>query len=151
VPSWRGDSCSPPHAEERSVLVSVELRMLVFSVVLGIVQIVAASHAASLQRGYRWTASPRDEKVEPLVGVAGRLERALRNFLETFPLFVAVVVVAQLTGTHDALTEWGSRLYFWGRLAYVPLYAAGVPLVRSLVWNVATIGIGLVVVGVVVG
>jgi uncharacterized MAPEG superfamily protein len=131
--------------------VSVELRMLVFSVVLGIVQIVAASHAASLQRGYRWTASPRDEKVEPLVGVAGRLERALRNFLETFPLFVAVVVVAQLTGTHDALTEWGSRLYFWGRLAYVPLYAAGVPLVRSLVWNVATIGIGLVVVGVVVG
>jgi uncharacterized MAPEG superfamily protein len=136
---------------KRSVLVSVELRMLVFSVVLGIVQIVAASHAASLQRGYRWTASPRDEKVEPLVGVAGRLERALRNFLETFPLFVAVVVVAQLTGTHDALTEWGSRLYFWGRLAYVPLYAAGVPLVRSLVWNVATIGIGLVVVGVVVG
>ena len=130
---------------------SVELRMLVFSVVLGIVQIVAASHAASLQRGYRWTASPRDEKVEPLVGVAGRLERALRNFLETFPLFVAVVVVAQLTGTHDALTEWGSRLYFWGRLAYVPLYAAGVPLVRSLVWNVATISIGLVVVGVVVG
>jgi uncharacterized MAPEG superfamily protein len=140
-----------PHAEERSVLVSVELRMLVFSVVLGIVQIVAASHAASLQRGYRWTASPRDEKVEPLVGVAGRLERALRNFLETFPLFVAVVVVAQLTGTHDALTEWGSRLYFWGRLAYVPLYAVGVPLLRSLVWNVATMGIGLVVVAVVVG
>ncbi len=140
-----------PHAEEGSVLVSVELRMLVFSVVLGIVQIVAASHAASLQRGYRWTASPRDEKVEPLVGVAGRLERALRNFLETFPLFVAVVVVAQLTGTHDALTEWGSRLYFWGRLAYVPLYAAGVPLLRSLVWNVATMGIGLVVVAVVVG
>ena len=130
---------------------SVELRMLVFSVVLGIVQIVAASHAASLQRGYRWTASPRDEKVEPLVGVAGRLERTLRNFLETFPLFVAVVVVAQLTGTHDALTEWGSRLYFWGRLAYVPLYAAGVPLLRSLVWNVATMSIGLVVVAVVVG
>ena len=130
---------------------SVELRMLVFSVVLGIVQIVAASHAASLRRGYRWTSSPRDEKVEPLVGVAGRLERTLRNFLETFPLFVAVVVVAQLTGTHDALTEWGSRLYFWGRLAYVPLYAAGVPLLRSLVWNVATMGIGLVVVAVVVG
>src|SRR5215211_3792548 len=125
--------------------------MLTFSVVLGMVQIIAASHAASLQRGYRWTASPRDEKVAPLRGVAGRLERAMRNFLETFPLFAAVVLAAQLTGTHDALTEWGARLYFWGRLAYVPLYAAGVPLVRSLVWNVATIGIGLVVVGVVVG
>ena len=59
------------------------MRLLTLSVVLGIVQIVAASHAASLQRGYRWTASPRDEEVEPLGGVAGRLERALRKFLET--------------------------------------------------------------------
>jgi uncharacterized MAPEG superfamily protein len=131
--------------------VSVELRMLTFSVVLGIVQIVAASHAASLQRGYRWTASPRDEKVEPLVGVAGRLERALRNFSETFPLFVAVVLVAQLTDTHGALTEWGARFYFWGRFAYVPLYAAGVPLLRSLVWNVATIGIVLIVLALLLG
>jgi uncharacterized MAPEG superfamily protein len=115
--------------------------------VLGILQIIAASHAASLQRGYRWTASPRDdEKVEALRGVAGRLDRALRNFLETFPLFAAVVLIAHLTDTHDALTEWGARLYFWARVAYVPLYAAGVPLVRSLVWNVATIGIVLIVI-----
>jgi uncharacterized MAPEG superfamily protein len=125
---------------------SVEMRMLTLSVVLGIVQIVAASHAASLQRGYRWTASSRDEKVEPLRGVAGRLDRALRNFLETFPLFVAVVLVAHLTETHNLLTEWGARLYFWGRVTYVPLYAAGVPLIRSLVWSVATIGIVLFII-----
>jgi uncharacterized MAPEG superfamily protein len=138
------------HAER--IAVSVELRMLTFSAVLGILQIIAASHAASLQRGYRWTASPRDdEKVEPLRGVAGRLDRALRNFLETFPLFAAVILVAHLTDTHDALTEWGARLYFWARVAYVPLYAAGVPLVRSLVWNVATIGIVLVVVALLLG
>ena len=124
---------------------SVELRMLTLSVVLGMVQIIAASHAASLQRGYRWTASPRDAKVEPLRGVAGRLDRALRNFVETFPLFAAVVLVAHVTNTHDALTEWGARLYFWGRLAYLLLYAAGVPLIRSLVWNVSTIGIALIV------
>ena len=124
---------------------SVELRMLTLSVVLGIVQIIAASHAASLQRGYRWTASSRDEKVESLRGVAGRLDRALRNFVETFPLFAAVVLVAHVTDTHDVLTELGARLYFWGRVAYVLLYAAGVPLIRSLVWNVATIGIMLVV------
>jgi uncharacterized MAPEG superfamily protein len=39
---------------------------------------------------------------------------------------------------------WGVQLYFWARLAYVLLYAAGVYLVRSLVWNVATLGIGLI-------
>jgi uncharacterized MAPEG superfamily protein len=144
VPSWpRGKQVFLDTPE--GAFVSVELRMLVFSVVLGIVQIVAASHAASLQRGYKWTASSRDEKVEPLRGVAGRLDRAPRNFLETFPLFAAVVLVAHVTDTHDALTEWGARLYFGGRLAYVLLCAAGVPLIRSLVWNVATIGILLIV------
>ena len=130
---------------------TVELRMLTLSVVLGIFQIVAASHAASLQRGYRWTAGARDAKAEPLRGVAGRLDRALRNFLETFPLFAAVVLVAHAAGTHDALSEWGARLYFWGRLAYVPLYAAGFPLIRSLAWNVPTIGILLVVVALLLG
>ena len=124
---------------------TVELKMLTLSVVLGIVQIVAVSHAASLQRGYRWTASSRDEKVPPLQGVAGRLDRALRNFVETFPLFAAVVLAAHVTDTHNALTGLGAQLYFWGRLAYALLYAAGVPVVRSLVWNVATVGILLLV------
>ncbi len=82
----------------------------------------------------------------PLRGVAGRLDRALGNFVETFPLFAAVVLAAHVSDTHNALTEWGARLYFWARLAYVPLYVAGVPLLRSLVWNVATIGIVLIIV-----
>jgi uncharacterized MAPEG superfamily protein len=45
--------------------------------------------------------------VEPLRGVAGRLDRALRNFVETFALFAAVVLVAHVTDTHAALTKWG--------------------------------------------
>jgi uncharacterized MAPEG superfamily protein len=45
------------------------------------------------------------------------------------------------------MTLLGARLYFWGRLAYVPLYATGVPLVRSMAWNVATTGIIFVLVG----
>ncbi len=124
---------------------TVELKMLTLSVVLGIVQIVASSHAASLQRGYRWAASPRDEKVPPLRGVAGRLDRALRNFMETFPLFAAVVLAAHVSDTHNVLTALGVQLYFWARLAYVLLYAAGVPVIRSFAWNVATGGILLLV------
>jgi uncharacterized MAPEG superfamily protein len=125
---------------------TIELRMLTLGVLLGIVQIVAASHAASLQRGYRWTASARDEAAAPLRGLAGRLDRALRNYMETFPLFAAVVLVAHASEVHNALTEWGARIYLLARVAYVLLYAAGVPLVRSLVWNVATIAILLFVV-----
>ena len=121
------------------------MRVLTLSVVLGIVQIVASSHAASLQRGYRWTAGPRDEQAPPLRGVAGRLDRALRNFMETFPLFAAVVLAAHVSDTHGALTVWGAYLYFWARVVYVFLYAAGIPLIRSLVWTVAPFGIFLFV------
>lgn len=123
---------------------TTELQILALSCVLGLAQIVLAAHTASLQRGYRWAATARDAPVPPLAGVAGRLERALRNYLETFPLFAAAVLIAHVAGREGPLTEWGVQLYFWGRIAYLALYAGGVFLVRSLVWNVATVGILLV-------
>jgi uncharacterized MAPEG superfamily protein len=121
-----------------------ELKMLGLSIVLGLAQIVLASHAASLQRGYRWTASACDEAVPALAGLAGRLNRALQNFIETFPLFAAAVLMTQMTGKHSWMTEWGAQLYFWARVAYVAFYSAGIFLVRSLAWNVATLGIVLI-------
>jgi uncharacterized MAPEG superfamily protein len=123
---------------------TLEFKMLGLSILLGLVQIVLASHAASLQRGYMWTASARDEAVPALTGLAGRLDRALRNFIETFPLFAAAVLIAHISGRHGWMTEWGAQLYFGARVAYVALYAAGIFLLRSLVWNVATLGIVLI-------
>ena len=118
--------------------------MLALSIVLGLGQIVLTSHAASLQRGFAWTASSRDIAVPPLTGVAGRLERALQNFVETFPLFAAAVLTAHVAATHSWMTEWGVQLYFWARVVYLALYAAGIFLLCSLVWNVATLGIVLI-------
>ncbi len=128
---------------------TVELQMLVLSTALGLGQIVLSSQAASLKYGYRWAASARDHAMPPLTGAAARLDRALRNFMETFPLFAVAVLVANVTNRHNSMTVWGAQLYFWGRLAYVPLYASGVSLVRSVAWNVATIGIICVLLGLV--
>ncbi|HEY3615576.1 MAG TPA: MAPEG family protein, partial [Candidatus Sulfotelmatobacter sp.] len=91
---------------------SFELAMLAASCALCLVQIIISSHAASFQRGYRWTASSRDAEVPPLTGVPGRLERALRNFLETFPVFVAAVFLVYALGRANTLSEWGAGLYF---------------------------------------
>jgi uncharacterized MAPEG superfamily protein len=126
---------------------SIELLGLIAAAALGLVHIVLASQSASLQRGYRWTAGPRDEPLPPLVGVAGRLARANANFLETFPFFAAAIVAALATGTHSPWTTWGVILYVGGRIVYLPLYALGVILVRSLAWNVAIAGIAAVYVG----
>jgi len=76
-----------------------------------------------------------------MTGTGGRLERAYRNFLETFPYFVAAVVVVTLAGEADRISAWGAIAYFAGRLAYVFLYASGVPVIRGLVWNIPLLGI----------
>jgi uncharacterized MAPEG superfamily protein len=127
---------------------NIEIRILAWTVMLGFVHVVAASHAANLQRGYLWTASARDREVAPLTGIAGRLDRALRNFSKTFPLFAALLLAAQAIGRHCWLTEAGAILYFVARLAYLPLYVFGAPIVRSRVWNVAALGMALLLVAI---
>jgi uncharacterized MAPEG superfamily protein len=125
---------------------TIELRFLIWSVLLGIAHLIAASHFISHQYGYRWTAGNREEEMPPLKGMTGRIDRATTNFLETFPFFAAVVLVAHLAGCHNTLTILGAHFYFWGRIAYVLASAAGFPLVRSLVWSIPTSGILLFVI-----
>lgn len=123
---------------------TAELVYLTLSVILAFAQILLPAAYATRERGTQWNAGPRDAPVAPLTGVGGRLERAQRNMLETFPLFVAAIVVTLATGTHNWVSITGSALYFWARLAYVPLYALGIPYVRSLVWVLAMAGLFLV-------
>lgn len=122
-----------------------ELRYLVFSVVLGIVLLITASHAISSQYGYSWTASNRDQPMPPLKGIVGRIDRALINFLETFPFFAVLLLVAHLAGRDGSLTLWGSRLYFWGRVVHAVASIAGYPMLRSMIWNVSLVGMLLFV------
>jgi len=70
---------------------------------LAIVHLLLASHAASSQRGYRWSTGPRGEPTPALTGLAGRLERAARNFGETFPLSAAALPAAHLAGRTGTL------------------------------------------------
>ena len=107
---------------------TTELHMLALSIILGIVHLVAASHFISFQYGYRWTAGNREEEMPPLKRAAGRVDRAVTNFLETFPLFAAAVLIAHVAGCHSALTVWGVHLYFWGRSSTPSLIRLGFPL-----------------------
>ncbi|MBV8684167.1 MAG: MAPEG family protein [Caulobacteraceae bacterium] len=120
--------------------VSFELSVLALASVWGFVQLVAAAQAANAQHGLRWAASPRDVEQPPLRPIAGRIARNFRNYMETFPFFVAAVVISETTGVHNDLTRWGSIAYLGGRVAFTALYIWGIPLARSLVWNVAAFG-----------
>lgn len=126
---------------------SIELTMLVWSMILGLVQILLAATFGTMQRGLQWNAGARDGVADPLVGIAGRLDRASRNFLETFVFFAVAVLALLLTQKGDAQTALGAQLYFWARLAYLPVYAAGVPYLRTLIWAVSLAGLVMLIAG----
>ena len=129
---------------------TIELWLLVASIVLGIMQLILSSHLISWQRGYRWTAGNREENVPPLRGLANRVDQATTNFLETFPFFAAAVLLARVTNHHSSVTIIGAHLYFWGRVGYLLAAAGGYNLLRSaLCWNAAFIGIVLLLIAIV--
>jgi uncharacterized MAPEG superfamily protein len=121
-----------------------ELLMLTLSAVLGFVHIIASALATTAQYGSKWNLGARDGEMPPLNAVAGRLQRASHNFFETFPLFAVLVLVADAVNRHGPLTVWGSELYFVCRVIYLPLYAFGIPVARTVVWSGASLGIFMV-------
>jgi len=125
-------------------MMTTEYQMLLWTVVLGLIQLVIHVLAAIKVRGLGWAFSPRDSAMPRLEGVGGRLDRAFYNLLETFPFFAAAVLLAGTLGVHSAMTAWGASLYFWARVAYIPIYALGLPVVRTAVWTVSVVGIVLV-------
>jgi uncharacterized MAPEG superfamily protein len=125
-----------------------ELLMLALSVVLGLVHIIVCACAITRQYGIKWNLGARDAPMPPLGVVAGRLQRASHNFLETFPLFAVAVLIADATNRHTWLSLWGSQIYFYARVVYLPIYASGLPVVRTVVWSVAAVGIVMVLIDV---
>ena len=124
----------------------IEIQMLLWSLVLGLVQLVAATAMATKDQGLPYNLSPRDEAPPPVGKITGRLVRAFKNFLETFPFFAAAVLAVTVANKASDTSALGVHLYFWARLLYVPVYAAGVPVARTLLWTVSVIGLVLVVV-----
>lgn len=122
----------------------VEIQMLAWSVLLGLAQLLVAAALMTRQRGLKWNAGARDAEPPPLTGVAGRADRALRNFLETFPFFAVAVLGVVATGNGDFGSALGAQLFFWARVVYGPLYLGGIPYLRSLVWAVSLLGMLMV-------
>ena len=122
----------------------MELKMLLWAVVLGLVQIALAATLATGQRGLGWNAGPRDDPPRPLSGAAGRLDRVSHNFLETFGFFAVAVLLLMHSEKSTAQTAMGAQLYFWARVAYIPAYALGISYVRTAIWAASMAGLIMV-------
>jgi uncharacterized MAPEG superfamily protein len=123
---------------------TIELTMLAWTLVLAIVQIFLPSYFRTRETGIDYNVSARDQSAPVPVGpITGRLMRAQQNLMESLPIFIAVVLMAQVLHLHNGATAWGATLYFIARMIYVPLYAFGIPFIRTLVWLTSMLGIFL--------
>jgi uncharacterized MAPEG superfamily protein len=122
---------------------SLELKLLVWSVALAFAQCLVAVIGAFLQVGLPTLAGNR-ENMPAITGWGGRAERAHRNMLQSLVLFTALVLVAQVTSKLDATTALGAQLFFWARLAYAAVYLIGLPWIRTGVWAIAVLGLVLI-------
>jgi uncharacterized MAPEG superfamily protein len=119
---------------------SPDLKILVWTVFLTFVEMLVAVLFANEQLGLGMLAGNR-EGLPELTSFAGRAQRAHRNMLESLPLFIALVLVAQIAGKTNSTTLTGAELFFWGRLAHWLIYVIGVPWLRTLAWIVSVIGL----------
>lgn len=123
-----------------ALAMSTEITVLAWSVVLLLVQI-ALQAGSSADLGPAYLFSPRDEPREPGSMVSRRLKRALDNLLETYPAFVALALALAVTGKAGGIAATGAWLYLAARVAFVLLYAAGIPVIRTLVWVISIVGL----------
>ena len=122
---------------------TTELIALAWGCLLAIVHIWLPIRAKTAQYGLKWNMGPRDEAQAPPSAMAGRLERAQANFFETFPIMIAAVAIVSIADAESRWTAIGAWLWLGARVIYLPLYAFGVPVARSLAWTASVVGIAL--------
>ena len=120
-----------------------ETAYLLLSVALYFVMIAVQAVASDREHGLKHNAGARDNAVDKTLFVQ-RAKRANQNMLEGMMMFVPLILVAIHTGQTAMPTAVGAALFFFGRLAYAPLYWFGVPWLRSVAWFASIIGIILI-------
>ena len=117
------------------------LTLLALSVFLLLFHIGLQGMFATKELGSAWNAGPRDEGREPKGALAGRAARASANFRETYPAFVGLLLALSFSGDTSGLGLLGATVWLVARVIYIPLYLAGIPYVRSLVWLISVLGL----------
>lgn len=85
----------------------------------------------------------RDD-VPDAAGAIARAQRATRNLQENLPLFAILVLVAHVSGAAGDTSALGAQIFFGARVAHALVYIAGVPGLRTLIWVVSIVGMGMI-------
>jgi uncharacterized MAPEG superfamily protein len=121
--------------------------LLSLSVILLLFHILLQASFATKELGRSWNAGPRDEGQQPTSVRAGRAARASKNYQETYPAFIGLLLGLAFMGDGTGLGITGAWFWLIARIVYIPLYLGGVAYIRSLAWIVSLLGLGLMMIG----
>jgi uncharacterized MAPEG superfamily protein len=122
---------------------TVEFQLLIWSLGLAFVQMLIAAVGTVFHLGIPKAAGNR-ERIPELPGWAGRARRAQLNMIENLVLFAPLIIIADIAGRDNAMTQLGGQLFLWARVAYAVIYLVGIPYVRTLAWLVSVIGLVMI-------
>ena len=123
---------------------AVELKILALGAILLLIHILMAARFKTAQYGRSWNVGARDEALPEANAMTGRTARAQANFQETFPIAIVALLGVVLASKTSANTAIGGWIWLGARIVYLPLYMAGIRVVRTLVWTVSMIGLAMV-------
>jgi uncharacterized MAPEG superfamily protein len=92
----------------------------------------------------------KDRPPEPSL-LGGRAARAQQNMAEALPVFLGLALLLEVQGTTSSLAWQGAAVFLIARVLYVPAYMAGILGVRSTVWGIGLVGLGMMVAAVLSG
>jgi len=116
-----------------------ELVYLYGGILILLVLIMIQAMASIGNRGLNWGLSNRADP-DPDTVFEARAKRTVANHVEGLILFSLAILTAQAAGISTGLTGMGAALFFWGRLAYAPIYLLGISHLRTLAWAVSLVG-----------
>ena len=89
--------------------------------------------------GFTWSASNREAELA-VPGWTKRAVQAHLNLIESLAPFAIFVIVAHISGKANEVTALGSTIFFWGRVAHLIVYVAGIVYLRTLAWFASWVG-----------
>ena len=123
---------------------AVELKILAFGALLLVVHIFTATRFKTAQYGRKWNIGARDEALPPPTPFTGRTMRAQANFEETFPIAIVSLLGVVLANRTSDMTALGGWIWLGARVTYLPLYAAGIPVIRTIAFVISMVGLAMV-------
>ncbi|MFT7519780.1 MAG: putative MAPEG superfamily protein [Kiritimatiellia bacterium] len=122
---------------------TLELWLLIASAGLCWTLIIAAA-TPNLLSDPVWAAGNRDTEA-PASEVVKRMGRVAENMKENLPFFAIVVIVVHLADSSNWLSTLGAEIFVGARVVHAIVYILGVPWLRTGIWAVSIVGIGMMV------